>query len=101
MMVYRGRWLLLARFKAGLLCPHGEVTMRGLLMMTAVFIVGCCPPGHNNSKPLYGDETGLPKNCRAIVQANIDSYRSREYTADEVMASLERNCGVNGYSWDQ
>lgn len=43
-------------------------------------------------------ETGLPKNCRAIVQANVDSYRAKEYTADEVMNSLERNCGANGHS---
>ena len=59
-------------------------------------LCGCDP----NSKATYGD-TGLPKNCRAIVQANIDSYRAKEFTADEVMSSLERNCGENGYSWDQ
>lgn len=60
-------------------------------------LVGCDP----NSKPTYGEETGLPKNCRAIVQANIDSYRAKDYTADEIMASLERNCGANGHSWGQ
>jgi len=60
-------------------------------------LAGCDP----NSKPTFGEETGLPKNCRAIVQANIDSYHSKEYTADEVMNSLERNCGANGHSWGQ
>lgn len=58
-------------------------------------LVGC----DNNSKPVYGD-TGLPKNCRAIVQANIDSYRNHQYSANDVMDSLERNCGANGYSWN-
>lgn len=62
-----------------------------------VMLSGCDP----NSKPTYGEETGLPKNCRAIVQQNIDAYRAKQYTADEVMASLERNCGANGQSWGQ
>ncbi len=52
-----------------------------------------------NAEPTYGEETGLPKNCRAIVQANIDGYRAKKHTADEVMASLERNCGLNGHAW--
>jgi len=51
-----------------------------------------------NFRPTYGD-TGLPKNCRAIIQQNIDAYRAREYTADAIMAALERNCGINGHSW--
>lgn len=62
-------------------------------------IVGC--QGDPNSKPTYGKETGLPKNCRAIVQANINAYRAKQYTADEVIESLERNCGANGHSWGQ
>ena len=52
-----------------------------------------------NSKPIYGKESGLPSNCRAYVQAAIDGYRSKQYTADQTMAGLERNCGVNGSSW--
>jgi hypothetical protein len=64
-----------------------------------LMLVAC--QSDRNSKPTYGEETGLPKNCRAIVQANIDAYRASEYTADQVMASLERNCGVNGHAWDE
>jgi hypothetical protein len=66
-----------------------------MVLLPCVLLLAACDP---NSKPTYGD-TGLPKNCRAIVQANIDGYRSKRYAADEVMASLERNCGANGYSW--
>lgn len=54
-----------------------------------------------NSKPEFGKESGLPKNCRAIVQANIDEYRAGLHTAEAVMSSLERNCGANGHSWGQ
>lgn len=69
----------------------------GTAVATAIAFFGSgCDP---NSKPIYGEESGLPKNCRAIVQANIDWYRSGMYTADEVMSSLERNCGANGHSW--
>jgi len=67
------------------------------VLLGAVTLTGCDP----NSKPTYGEETGLPKNCRAIVQQNIDAYRAKQYTADEIMTSLERNCGANGQSWGQ
>lgn len=77
----------------------GTGTM-GLWMILLCFsLSGCCQDP--NAKPEYGEDTGLPKNCRAIVQANIDGYRSQQYTADEVMDSLERNCGANGHSWGQ
>lgn len=61
-----------------------------------LLISGCEKP---NSKPTYG-KTGLPKNCRAIIQKNIDSWRAGEYPVEEIMDSLERNCGANGYSWE-
>lgn len=59
-------------------------------------ILGCSNP---NSKPTYG-ETGLPKNCRAIVQNAIDEWRKGKYSTEDTMDSLERNCGENGYSWE-
>lgn len=62
-----------------------------LLMLT-----GCSDP---NAKPTYGD-TGLPKNCRAIVQNAINEWRKGNYSTEDTMGSLERNCGENGYSWD-
>ncbi len=72
-----------------------RVALTSLAGIALLNLVGCDP----NSKATYGEESGLPKNCRAIVQANIDSYRAKEFTADEVMASLERNCGKYGHSW--
>lgn len=63
--------------------------------------IASCAAGDPNAAPLYGESSGLPKNCRAIVQSNIDGYRSGAYTADEAMASLERNCGLNGHSWSE
>lgn len=72
--------------------------MRLIVIAAAAAALSACGAIDPNSKPTYGD-TGLPKNCRAIVQANIDGYRSGQYTAGEAMGSLERNCGANGYSW--
>lgn len=72
--------------------------MNKILTITGMVLVltGCEKP---NSKPTYG-ETGLPKNCRAIVQNAIDEWKLGHYSAEDTMASLERNCGVNGYSWE-
>jgi hypothetical protein len=69
-----------------------------VFMLFNLTALAACDP---NAKPIYGEETGLPKNCRAIVQQNIDAYRAKEYKIDEIMASLERNCGANGQSWEQ
>ncbi len=54
--------------------------------------------GKSNDKLLYGD-TGLPKNCRAIIKSNIDGYKSKEWTAEEALGSIDRNCGEFGYAW--
>ncbi|WP_227560977.1 kynureninase [Acinetobacter bereziniae] len=79
---------------------------KALLFIIMLSLLGCSKP---NSKPTYGD-SGLPKNCRAIIQTNIDEYRkirsSNEDIAQQleningVFDSLERNCGSNGYSWE-
>lgn len=72
--------------------------MKYLIIAIASLLTTAC--GNPNDAPRYG-KTGLPKNCRALIQENIDGYRLHQYTADEVMNSLERNCGANGYSWDE
>jgi hypothetical protein len=46
----------------------------------------------------YGD-TGLPQNCRAIVKANYEGWVLKDYTAEEALGSINRNCGEFGYSW--
>jgi hypothetical protein len=51
-----------------------------------------------NAKPSYG-ETGAPKNCRAIIANNVAQYEARRFTAEEALASIDRNCGIDGYSW--
>jgi hypothetical protein len=51
-----------------------------------------------NAKLVYG-ETGFPKNCRAIVKENYDGWYLKEYTADEALGSINRNCGEFGSSW--
>ena len=66
------------------------------LVCTITLLAGCSDD--DNAAPAYG-KTGLPVNCRAYVQVAVDSYRAKQYTADEVIDGLERNCGANGHSW--
>jgi hypothetical protein len=51
-----------------------------------------------NTKLIYG-QTGLPRNCRAIIKANYEGWYLKEYTADEALDSINRNCGEFGISW--
>lgn len=56
--------------------------------------------GKGNQKMRYGD-TGLPKNCRALISSNINSVYFKVYTAEEALDSIDRNCGENGYIWNE
>lgn len=54
--------------------------------------------GDPNKYVSYGD-TGLPRNCRAIITTNLNGYKFGEYTPSQALDSIDRNCGLNGYSW--
>lgn len=71
-----------------------------LVLLLGVLIGRYLVPSDPNDSPTYG-ETGRPKNCRAVIQANIDSVRSNEFSASDALASIERNCGLHGYGWKQ
>lgn len=71
-----------------------------LALCGAALALASCELADPNSQPRYG-ETGLPSNCRAFVQYAINTYRAGQYTAEETINSLERNCGINGHSWGQ
>ena len=53
-----------------------------------------------NSKPIYGDELGLPANCRAYIQVAVNEWRKGAYDTKTTMSAIERNCGENGTLWD-
>jgi hypothetical protein len=53
----------------------------------------------DNGRVIYG-ENG-PKNCRALIKDSVEGYFRKDYTADETLFSLDRNCGEFGYSWDE
>lgn len=40
---------------------------------------------------MYG-ESGFPKNCRALIKENVDGYKNKTYTAEEIIDSIDRNC---------
>lgn len=71
---------------------------RVVWLVLSIALSGCVVSDDNDSA-VYGKESGLPINCRAYVQTVIDGYRSKQFTADESMNGLERNCGKNGHAW--
>lgn len=56
--------------------------------------------GKTNQYPTYGT-TGAPKNCRALIAANIEGYTFGTYSAEEALDSINRNCGRSGYIWNE
>lgn len=70
-----------------------------LWVIVAIIIFYFWPGGDPNDKPEYGKSSGLPANCRAYVQVVVDDYRNKRYSANDAMAGLERNCGINGHLW--
>ena len=56
--------------------------------------------GIGNQLSKYG-ETGYPKNCRALISDNLKGFSSGGYTAEEALYSIDRNCGSNGYIWNE
>ncbi len=64
--------------------------------IAALLLSGCAQD--DNAKPVFS-KNGLAVNCRAYVQVVIDGYRTKQYTAEESMTGLERNCGASGLAW--
>ena len=69
-----------------------------MIAMTVASIAAVTACSDRNAEPTFG-ETGLPKNCRAIITANIAGWRSGAYSPEEALESIDRNCGAEGHSW--
>lgn len=78
--------------------PFGAM-MNGVNQYQAVKIKDAQVKEISNVKPTYG-KSGLPSNCRAYIQYAINSYRQGEYSVDDTMTAMERNCGINGWLWE-
>lgn len=71
------------------------------LLIAAFICLGCKGRTDINFEPVFSSDTGLPKNCRAIIAVNIKAWREKQFSADEVLTSIDRNCGANGHSWGE
>lgn len=69
--------------------------MKQLFIAISFLLISC---SDKNSEPTYSD-SGAPKNCRAIIQANLDAWHTKTHTAEEALTSIDRNCGASGHSW--
>lgn len=52
-----------------------------------------------NSKAVYGFESGLPVNCRALIADATDAWKAKTTTPEMALQSIYDNCGRNGYNW--
>ena len=73
--------------------------MKIIAILFALLFFSACSSKDDNDIALYGEKSGLPKNCRAYVQYAIDAYRAKKYDADATFEGLERNCGDKGHAW--
>lgn len=69
-----------------------------LMSLAALVVSLLWPREDRNAHPRYGN-LGLPANCHAYVDQAIASYRRQQFTIDETLAGLERNCGAGGSLW--
>lgn len=76
----------------------GKIILVGILLISAFYFGKISGGGDQNSTLIYGD-TGFPKNCRAIIDANLRGWKAGDYTIEGALDSIERNCGAHGYSW--
>jgi len=77
--------------------------MKNIYLIIVVALISCFVGyyfGIGNQYSKYGD-TGLPKNCRALISENLKDFANQEYTAKEALYSINRNCGPNGYIWNE
>lgn len=80
--------------------------MKALIYVIIIVVISICfynlgkNNGQGNQVLNYGS-SGFPKNCRALIAENIDGYKTKVYSADEALYSIERNCGRNGYIWNE
>lgn len=70
------------------------------LILAIVLGLSACSKGDSNSKPIYGDELGLPVNCRAYIQVAVNEWRKGAYSTETTIKAIERNCGEHGTLWD-
>lgn len=73
--------------------------MKVLVLIISTLLVACSNDD-SNSKPVYGDASGLPTNCRAYIQVAVNEWRKGTYDTDTTMNAIERNCGESGSLWE-
>jgi hypothetical protein len=69
--------------------------MRLFYLPLILMIAGCNDP---NEKAEYGD-SGLPKNCRAIVKANIEEYQKVKQEMHDTEMQLGARYGNDSYEY--
>jgi len=81
---------------------NGKINLLILITFTILtFLIGRYSDGGLGNQELRYGDTGLPKNCRALITANIKGFYDEIYSADEAINSIDRNCGRYGHIWNE
>lgn len=64
-------------------------------IILAFILTGCQKP---NSELTYG-ETGLPKNCRAVIKTNIDEYQKTKHIMKDTESMLKSEYRNDSYEY--
>lgn len=77
-----------------------KIKILTIIIVIIIYLIGY-NLGRGNQKPRYGKESGLPVNCRALIQDNLSGFSQGRYSAEEALFSIDRNCGPNGLIWGE
>jgi hypothetical protein len=69
-----------------------------MILIVGLVIGRLTAPGDPNLELAYSSE-GFPKNCRALIKANVDGWQAKQYSANDILKSIDRNCGQFGQLW--
>lgn len=52
-----------------------------------------------NGQTIYGKESGLPVNCRALIADATDAWKAGRTSPEMALQSIYDHCGRNGTTW--
>ncbi len=81
-----------------MLRSHLKTVILAIIATAIGFAIGRETAPDPNAVPTFGN-SGLPKNCRAIIETSIREWEGKVYDAEAAMNGIRRNCGRYGKSW--
>lgn len=75
-----------------------KLKVLSIIVLIFIFFIAGYILGQGNQRLNYGSY-GFPKNCRALIAENLWGIDNGQYTSEEALNSIRRNCGPDGLTW--